>query len=216
VGAAGDLFVADAELGWVVHLDASGEPLAPVGRGQLLRPTGLARDAASGRLYVADTAAHDIKVFDAAGRLERTLGRRGSGPGEFNFPSHLAWAGGALYVSDTLNARIQVLRPDEPGVAPWALGARGLYLGNLVRPKGVAVDAEGHIYVVESYHDRLLVYDADGAFLLPVGGTGTAPGAFYLPAGAWIDAAQQVYVADMFNGRVLRFQYLVDSGGGGG
>jgi DNA-binding beta-propeller fold protein YncE len=90
-------------------------------------------------------------------------------------------------------------------------GARGLYLGDLVRPKGVGVDSEGNVYVVESYHDSLLVFSAQGEFLLPIGGTGTSTGRFYLPAGVWVDARNRVFVADMFNGRVVLFQFL---GGG--
>jgi DNA-binding beta-propeller fold protein YncE len=210
LGPNGDLFVADAELGFVVRLDAQGEPRGTIGRGLLKRPTGLARDARSGLLFVADTYAHDIKVFDAAGMLVRVIGGRGEGDGEFNFPTHLAFANGELYVTDTLNSRVQVFATE--GLLPSRrFGARGLYLGNLVRPKGVAVDSEGNVYVVESYHDSLLVFSALGEFLLPIGGTGTSTGRFYLPAGVWVDAKNRVFVADMFNGRVVLFQFL---GGG--
>lgn len=203
------LFVADAELGVVVRLDAQGQPLQRIGRGVLQRPVGVARDAARGRLFVADTYAHDIKVFDDAGTLLRTIGRRGSGDGEFNFPTHLAFAGDELYVTDTMNSRVQVI--DADGAVRRRLGQRGLYLGNLVRPKGVSVDAEGNVYVVESYHDSLLVFSPRGEFLLPIGGTGTSTGRFYLPAGVWVDAKNRVHVADMFNGRIVLFQFL---GGG--
>jgi DNA-binding beta-propeller fold protein YncE len=191
-------------------LDAVGSPRAPIGRGLLKRPTGVARDARSDQLYVADTYAHDIKVFDATGALLRTIGRRGAGDGEFNFPTHLAFVNGELYVTDTLNSRVQVFAADA-SLPSRRLGARGLVLGNLVRPKGVGVDGEGNVYVVESYHDSLLVFSAQGEFLLPIGGTGTATGRFYLPAGVWVDARNRVYVADMFNGRVVLFQFL---GGG--
>jgi DNA-binding beta-propeller fold protein YncE len=201
------LYVADAELGIVVRLDATGQPLAVLGRGMLKRPTGLAIDAGRGRLYVADTAAHDVKVFDDAGTLVATIGRRGEAPGEFNFPTHLAFANGELVVADTLNSRVQILDPD--GVrAPRTFGTRGLYVGNLVRPKGVSVDGEGHVYVIESYHDSLLVFTPQGDLLLPIGGTGTATGRFYLPSGVWVDAKQRVHIADMFNGRVVVFQFL--------
>ena len=206
----GGLFVADAELGMVIRLDARGEPLATLGRGVLKRPTGLARDAVSGRLFVADTMAHDIKVFDAAGALQRVIGRRGEGDGEFNFPTHLAFVQGELYVTDTLNSRVQVFSAAGE-ILSRKFGARGLLLGNLVRPKGVAVDSEANIYVVESYHDSLLVFSGRGEFLLPIGGTGTATGRFYLPSGVWVDAKNRVFVADMFNGRVVLFQFL---GGG--
>lgn len=210
VAAGGRLYVADAELGAVFVLGADGTPERSLGAGRLQRPTGLARDAARGELYVADTQAHDIKVFADDGRLLRTLGRRGDGEGEFNFPTHLAFAAGELYVTDTMNHRVQVLDPAS-GQPRRRLGVRGLYVGNLVRPKGVGVDAEGNVYVVESYYDSLLVYSRDGEFLLPIGGTGTATGRFYLPAGVWVDAKNRVHVADMFNGRVVLFQFL---GGG--
>jgi len=206
----GRLYVADAELGAVFVLGPDGTPLSSIGRGQLQRPTGLARDSLTGWLYVADTYAHDVKVFDARGQLVQTLGRRGEGAGEFNFPTWLALAHGELYVTDTLNNRVQVFDV-AAGRAQRMLGARGLAVGNLVRPKGVAVDAEGHVYVIESYYDSLLVFSHEGEFLMPIGGTGTATGRFYLPAGVWVDAKNRVYIADMFNGRVVLFQFL---GGG--
>lgn len=209
-GEAGRLYVADADLGYVAQLDPRGAPLAVIGRGQLQRPTGLARDPRTGDLYVADTYAHDIKVFDDRGRLLRALGRRGEGPGEFNYPTHMAFAHGSLYVTDTLNSRVQVF---DTATGTWSrrFGSRGLLLGDLVRPKGVSVDSEGNVYVVESYHDSLLVFSAAGEFLLPIGGSGPAFGRFYLPAGVWVDERNRVHVADMFNGRVVRFEFL---GGG--
>ena len=204
------LYVADAELGAVFVLAANGEPRAVIGRGKLQRPTGLARDAARGLLYVADTAAHDIKVFDEAGALVQVIGQRGAGEVEFNGPTHLALAGDALVVADTLNARVQVIGATV-GEVRRTVGRRGVYLGDFVRPKGVAVDAEGNLYVIESLHDTLLVYNAAGEFLMPIGGTGTATGRFYLPSGVWVDARNRVHIADMFNGRVVLFQFL---GGG--
>jgi DNA-binding beta-propeller fold protein YncE len=202
-----ELLVADAELGFVARLDARGETLPPIGRGVLKRPTGLAYDPVGGRIYVADTYAHDVKIFDADGKLLATLGRRGSGEGEFNYPTHLAFARGELYVTDTLNSRIEVFRMDGTGLVR-TFGARGLYVGNLVRPKGIAVDSEGNVYVVESYHDHLLVFDRGGDFLMAIGGVGQDAGRFYLPAGVWVDARNRVFVADMFNGRVAVFQFL--------
>lgn len=204
------VFVTDAELGIVARLDRAGTPMRAIGRGVLKRPTGLAYDPARGELYVSDTAAHDIKVFDLAGTLLRVLGRRGEAEGEFNFPTHLAFADGLLYVTDTMNSRVQALKAASGAVAR-VFGERGLYVGNLVRPKGVAVDSERNVYVVESYYDHLLVFDRLGRFLMGIGGLGAGSGNFYLPAGVWTDRLNRVFVADMFNGRVVIFQHL---GGG--
>ena len=206
IGANGHVLVSDSALARVFRLDHDGKPAGEFGAGILQRPTGIARDPVRGLVFVADTHAHDIKVFDDAGRLVETIGRRGDGTGEFNFPTYLAYARHTLYVTDTLNSRVQAIA--DSGAVEFKFGAPGLFVGNLVRPKGVAIDDEGNIYVVESMYDTLLVYDAAGRLLLPIGGTGKDIGKFFLPAGVWVDARNRVYVADMFNGRVVIFQFL--------
>lgn len=207
----GHILVADAELGIVARLDPKGNPGHAIGRGALKRPTGVAYDAAHRRIFVADTYAHDIKVFDDNGRLLKVIGRQGEGDGEFNFPTFLAFAHGELYVTDTMNSRIQVFA-DSGDRWRMSFGKRGLFVGNLVRPKGVTVDSDGNIYVVESYHDHLLMFNRDGHFLMAIGGLGQTTGNFYLPAGAWADSHNRVFVADMFNGRIVIFQYLETGG----
>jgi DNA-binding beta-propeller fold protein YncE len=213
-GADGQILVADAQLGIVARLDSRGNPGRAIGRGVLKRPTGLAYDAVHKRIFVADTHLHDIKVFDDDGQLLKVIGRQGDAAGEFNFPTFLAFARNELYVADTMNSRIQVF---ADGGDRWrtSFGRRGLFVGNLVRPKGITVDSDGNIYVVESYHDHLLVFNRDGDFLMAIGGLGQETGRFYLPAGAWADSHNRVFVADMFNGRVVVFQYLETGGDGG-
>jgi DNA-binding beta-propeller fold protein YncE len=207
LGENGDIFVADSDLGIVVRLNRKGESLGAIGQGELRRPVGVAYDAITHLLYVVDTYGHDIKVYGKDGRLQRTLGHRGDKPGEFNYPTYIVLDRGNLYVSDTMNARVQVLDA-ETGQSKLVIGELGINVGNLVRPKGVAVDSEGDVYVVESYFDRLLVYNKNGQFLMPIGTEGRMIGEFYLPSGVWIDAHNQVYVADMMNGRVMLFQFL--------
>lgn len=210
LGPAGRVFVADAELRQVVTLDPEGKGTVLIDSSQLLRPTGVAWDEKDGLLYVADTQAHQIKVFDMTGRRVREIGQRGEGPGEFNFPTFLALSRERLVVADTMNARVQLIPLDDGG-QPQIVGERGTNFGNFVRPKGVAVDAENNLYVIESYHDHLLVFDERARFLLPIGGAGKAAGNFYLPGGVWIDQGNRVFVADTFNGRIAVFQFL---GGG--
>ncbi|RMD62371.1 MAG: hypothetical protein D6826_07555, partial [Alphaproteobacteria bacterium] len=176
VDGAGGFLVTDSELGEVFRLGPDGSPRGRFGKGILDRPTGIARDPVSGHIYVADTARHNIKVFNEDGTLRGTIGRRGTAPGEFNAPTHLLFRNNRLYVADTLNFRIQIL--DRTGDGRLTFGRLGLFVGELTRPKGVAVGGNGRIYVVESYYDHLLVFAPDGKLLLPIGGTGRGIGQF--------------------------------------
>jgi len=180
LGPAGRVFVADAELRKVLALDPGGKGTVLIDGSQLERPTGLAWDEKDGLLYVADTQAHQIKVFDMTGRRVKTIGQRGEGPGEFNFPTFLALSGDRLVVSDTMSARVQLIPLGDVGEIQ-IVGERGINVGNLVRPKGVAVDGENNLYIIESYYDHLLIFDEQARFLLPIGCTGKVAGTVYLP-----------------------------------
>ena len=205
-GANDEILVADADLQRIVRLSQDGRPLGSMGAGQLQRPTGLVRDPSGEQIFVADTRGHHIAVFNDAGQLIHKFGQQGTDPGEFNAPTYLSLTQNKLYITDTLNSRVQITTTE--GNPLKSIGKRGLYVGNLTRPKGVAVDFDGNVYIVESYYDHLLIFNPEGEFLLAIGGTGAGVGNFYLPAGTWSDEQGRIYVADMYNGRVIIFQYL--------
>ncbi len=200
----GSLYVADAGLKAIVRLGQQGEPLALLGVGELIHPAGVVWSNEHQRLYVADRGANSIKAFSLDDRLLFSFGGHGEREGMLNGPTYLTWHANELYVTDTLNSRIQIFNPEGEFVRGF--GRRGMYLGDLPRPKGLAVGPNGNIYVVESYYDYLLVFNPKGEFLLPIGGSGYGIGQFYLPAGVWADEAGLVYVADTFNGRIKVFE----------
>lgn len=206
----GGYYITDSDLGIVFHLNTEGEPQKPFGKDALTRPTGIARDPKSGNIYVVDTGKHQIAVFNANEELIDTIGSRGEPQGLLNYPTYIAVANNQLYVADSLNFRVQVF--DMNGEGKLSLGQLGIRVGDMTRPKGVAVGRDGRIYVVESYFDHLLIYDAKGRFLMPIGGDGDGLGQFYLPAGVWTDGVDRVFVADMFNGRISVFKELTAGG----
>ncbi len=61
----------------------------------------------SGNIYTIDPKEIKIRVFDSKGKLLRTFGRRGQGPGEFSGPGGIkVMPDGVLVVSDVLSRRI--------------------------------------------------------------------------------------------------------------
>ena len=134
------------------------------------------------------------------------FGMQGNGPGQFNFPTNIARdADGTLYVTDTLNFRVQAF--DAEGRFLGMFGKLGDGAGDFDKPKGVAVDSAGHIYVVEGLNDVVQIFDQSGRLLLVFGESGAAEGQFWLPTGITI-VNDMVYVADSANRRVQVFQYL--------
>ena len=75
-------------------------------------PTDIAVDE-EGNVYVLDSGNHRIQKFDPQGNYLASFGRRGQGPGEFQYPQSLDIdAQGLMYVSDSGNQKIQILKPD--------------------------------------------------------------------------------------------------------
>lgn len=202
----GRIWLTDSRLALVAGLDPSGRERCRAGRG-FVRPTGIAFDRRRKRLYVVDSHAHELVVLDADCRSVTTIGVRGVGTGQFNFPTNVAvGADGSVYVTDAMNFRVQVFSP--AGEFRTAFGRNGDQAGDLARPKGLAADASGRIFVAEGLFDAVNIFDADGRHLLTFGGAGHGPGEFWLATGMAIDRHGRVYVADSFNGRVQVFAPL--------
>ena len=67
---------------------------------------------------------------------------------EFNFPTFI-WIDnkGIVYLVDTMNYRIQIL--DKTGNFIFSFGSIGDATGYFARPKGIATDSHGNIYVAD-------------------------------------------------------------------
>lgn len=204
----GTVYVSDSRLA-AVYVIAPGATDAVRFRldALLARPTGIAFDNAGNRLYLADSGSHEIKVFNRDGSLFKRFGRRGTGAGEFNFPT-MVWINGKqqLLVADSLNFRVQIF--DAKGNFLGQFGEAGDGAGYLAQPKGIATDSLGQVYVVDSMQHAVQIFDPAGDFLYKLGYRGEGVGEFWLPAGIFIGADDTIYIADSYNGRVQVFHYL--------
>lgn len=114
VDAAGNLAVTDALNFRVQFLDGQGHPLGAFGRqgdgsGEVSRPKGVAVDR-DGHVHLVDSLFDAVQIFDRDGTFLMAYGDSGRGPGAFSLPSGLAIDGDRIYVADSYNRRVQVLR----------------------------------------------------------------------------------------------------------
>ena len=168
----------------------------------LLYPGKVLADAASNRLFIADSNHNRIVVSTLDGRLLDTIGSGLQGDADgiftqarFHRPQGLALDGETLYVADTENNQIRAIDFQARAVhtlmgedlnSPWDLA---LKMGILI----VAMAGTHQIWVIDLLHDRAYPYAGTGEEARRDGAVNEA--AFAQPSGLAIED-NILYVAD--------------------
>ncbi len=208
-----NIYVVDSLARKIVVVDREGRLVRNIVDNELERPEGIAIDRTRGKIYVADTSHqsssnHLVYVFDLQGKPLGKIGNgKGQAEGNLLFPTYLTLdKDGNLYVSDTMNGRIDVFSPD--GKYLRHVGEQGDRPGTFARPKGVALDSFGNLYVVDSDWANVQIFNSKGQALLYFAGRGRYPGLLNNPTGIAIDNGNKIYVADTQNRRVAVYQLV--------
>jgi DNA-binding beta-propeller fold protein YncE len=164
----------------VMVFDREGRFLLSWGEGRFVRPHGITIGP-DDRVYCTDDAGHAIHVFTTDGEQLATLGtpglpsdtgatstdyraiRRGGPP--FCFPTNLGIApSGELFVSDGYgNARVHRFAPDGRLIQSW--GEPGGDPGQFRIPHGIAVNADGIVFVADRENSRIQIFSPEGRLL---------------------------------------------------
>ena len=136
--------------------------------------------APDGTILCVDEGSEVVYRFTAEGELLQTIGNKGvasdtgydgsltsivrGGP-PFNRPTNVAVApNGELYVSDGYgNARVHRFSASGELIQSWGEPGNGPGQFNLVH--GVAVAADGRVFVADRENDRIQIFSPDGEFL---------------------------------------------------
>ena len=154
----------------------------------LSSPAAIAFDS-EGNLYIADAGNNRIRRVGRDGIITTVagIGRRGyggdGGPAALallNSPAGIAVGfGDSVLVADTGNNRVRMISADgtistvagtgEPGYAGDGGVASQAVLNS---PQGLAVDAEGNLYIADSFNDRVRKIDLEGVITTIAGDGG--------------------------------------------
>ncbi len=163
----------------------------------VLTPFALCTDDAD-RLFVADTGAQVVLVFDLRSRHYSQL--KPTAPASFTQPVGVAWdPAGRLIVSDSVAGGL------------FAFDASGTYLGEIAagiakKPGGIAIDRVTHrIFLADVGGHQVLVLSAEGKLLSTIGSRGTEQGEFDYPSNVALDSRGYLYVSDSLNFRIQVF-----------
>jgi tripartite motif-containing protein 71 len=153
----------------------------------------------SGNLFVSDAKRQTLLRFDPGGQLLSEWGPR-LGDFVLGEPAGVAVARDSFYVVDR-GTTPRVFRLDDRGsvravIDLTSLGTYGL--------NGLAVDANGSIFVADTGRNRLLVFSPDGQLLKQVGHGGNDIGGFTQPMNLALAPDGGFFVADWENARIER------------
>jgi sugar lactone lactonase YvrE len=120
-----------------------------------------------------------------------------------------ATADGGYLIADASNARVRRVFPDGTittvaGTGNYAFSGDGgpATAADLREPGGVALDAQGRVYIADTVNARIRMVDTNG-IITTVAGTG-ATNVLNHPHGVAIDSQGRVVIADTYNHRIRR------------
>lgn len=200
----------------------------PAAQARLAAPTALAVDRA-GNVWIADSMAHRIRRVGADGRIFTAAGTGEAGFNgdglaaalRLNQPTAVAVdEAGNVFIAEAGNHRVRKLGSDGILVTVAGSGLRG-YAGDggpavqalLDGPAGLALDAEGNLYIADRRNHVVRKVDRTGV-IWTVAGTGAAGFAgdggpaiqarLNYPSAVAVDREGNLYIADTENHRVRR------------
>lgn len=214
VASDGRLWIADSGNGRIVVCGPDGvvsEVLALPAGDAPADPTDVALSADGSTVWVTDNDGQRVLRYDVDAATWRSLGTMGEGLGQWQYPYQLCLnRRGELFVSDVINARVQVLAAD--GNAVRTMGTHGVELGQFVRPGGLAIDRDGAIWVADSVLGVVQVLRDDGAVVDALRDAAGRPHRFESPLGLAFDDHGALYVVESRANRVRKLVVSRTSG----
>jgi DNA-binding beta-propeller fold protein YncE len=190
------------------EFDQNGRFLRAFGDGLFTRAHGLRLDA-DGNMWATDVGAHVVYKLNSRGEVLLTLGTKGqagewnesTGSRKLNQPNDLAFAkNGDIFVvqghTPGPQGDARVLKFDRSGRFITSWGGKGKAPGQFEVAHGIAIDAQGLLWVADRENQRIQIFDTNGTFVREIKYAG-------LPCSLDI-GREYIYMVNGFAGQILQ------------
>ena len=180
---------------------------------------------ANGTVAIVDTVHHRFVRMTPGGQILSICGQRGSAIGQYNWPRGIAVdpVTGHLWVANTKQYNIHIIRTDTCGAAPPAggvqsrFGSQGTGLDQFNWPHSIVIrgsDADRVAFIADTNNHRIVAYHvATRTPITSFGSSGSGNGNFRFPTAVALDPATgNLFVADSGNDRIVELSVSADGG----
>jgi sugar lactone lactonase YvrE len=197
-GPKSELYVADQKVGAVFVFNTETKDASLIRNGYeatfgLINGVAIDDD---NRLFVTDGKFHRVLVFNQKNEIVDQIKDNLIDPVGIAIDTENR----LLYVVDTQGDQVAVYDADslKPVRRLGTVGKKHEQTapGDFSAPTGVALDADGNVYVTDTLNNRVEIFDADGKFISQFGRHCDGPGCFARPKGIAIDSDGHIWVAD--------------------
>ena len=200
-----------------IYMDSEEDDIKKL-NGKFDCPYGITVDN-DGNLFVTDLYNKRIQKFTNNGKFIKAFGketdpqsggeilegRRGSADKvTFRFPTSIAYGNEKIFITDTLNNRVQVFSTDGDYIK--TIGGPDTPSVRLDSPSTVATDKDGNIYIGSFKKNNIFVLDKHYVRKTYFGNKGIGQMEFQGVSSIDVDDEGSIYVADYLNHRVKKFK----------
>ena len=202
----GYLFIADGNRRQIVVFDDKLSYVNAFGEAENFKPTDVF--VTNDTIWVANVKNHHIEVYknDSTYKHLSYFPEIEHGSEAYlNQPTNISVTQDKIYVTDFGSFKVKIY--NHSGEFIGSVGHYGKSFGQFVRPKGIALDNEENLYVVDAAFQNIQIFNKKKQLLMFFGGAYSGPGSMSLPAKIDIDYNNkryfQKYVDPKFNIKYL-------------
>ncbi|XP_022793841.1 protein lin-41-like [Stylophora pistillata] len=123
-------------------------------------------------IVVVNTNVHCVYVFNKEGHCLRQIGKEGTDPGQFKYPTDVLFLNdNEILIADRLNNRIQHINI-QTGSVLKTFGQKGEGKGSFRSPISICLDDSERIVVTEFAYNRIQVMSKEGETIFTIGDSG--------------------------------------------